>query len=72
MDNFHKVPVIIQKENRCECDLTLWPSYLLCDYKAVTYKERHSVLTLIPLPLQNNNDPRAHDIATLETSAQER
>lgn len=34
-------------------------------------KKRHSMLTLIPLPLQNNDDPRAHDIATLETSSQE-
>jgi len=39
VDNFHKVPVIIQKNHRCECDLTLWPSYFLCDYRAVTYKE---------------------------------
>lgn len=39
VDKVHKVPVIIQNDHRCECNLILWPSYLLCDYRAVTYKE---------------------------------
>jgi len=34
-------------------------------------RKRHSMLMLIPFPLQNNNDPCAHDIAILETFAQE-
>jgi len=41
VDKFHKIPVIIQNDHRCECNLTLRPSYLLRDYtrRTVTYKE---------------------------------
>jgi hypothetical protein len=66
VDSFHKVPVIMHNDQQCEYNLTLWSSYLSCDYTAVTYKGTF-MLTPFPLSFQNDTDLRAHDIATLET-----